>query len=67
MVLPAGLLSHGGVQFLILFPAVYFPLRHFLRCFLLFSWNAAWEENYREKLQRDGIAPNIETVDLPGM
>ena len=67
VLLPAALLIHGGVQFLILFPAVYFPLRHFLRCFLLFSWNAAWEEKYREKLQRDGIAPNIETVDLPGM
>lgn len=56
----------GMVLFLVVMPAVCLQSRHFFRCFLLACWNSSWEEKYREKLQRDGIAPNMETVDFPG-
>lgn len=65
-VLPAAPFVFGILLFLIIMSAVRLQNRHFFRCFLLFGWNISWEEKYRERLQRDGIAPNIETVDFPG-
>ena len=53
--------------FLLILPAVRLQSRHFFRCFLLYCWNISWEEKYREKLSLGGVAPNIETVDFPGI